>query len=179
MTGAMRTTAGCRSCDPSRKRLGTNAVLVSRTTARELGVQNGDVVEITLNVSTAQRPHLDAAGHGGLFARLALGYGRERAGRVGTGVRVPMPTKFSTANTLRPARRFARRARPRAGNDAKSLVMEGRPIVREANLAEFSKDPGFANQCIATEPPVVQSLYPNPLDEVKKTALHQWGMAID
>ena len=30
-----------------------------------------------------------------------------------------------------------------------------------------------------TEPPVVQSLYPNPLDEAKKTALHQWGMAID
>ena len=29
------------------------------------------------------------------------------------------------------------------------------------------------------EPPVVQSLYPNPLDEAKATALHQWGMTID
>ena len=29
------------------------------------------------------------------------------------------------------------------------------------------------------EPPVVKSLYPNPLDEAKKTAFHQWGMAVD
>jgi len=30
-----------------------------------------------------------------------------------------------------------------------------------------------------TEPPSCSRLYPNPLDEAKKTALHQWGMAID
>jgi molybdopterin-containing oxidoreductase family iron-sulfur binding subunit len=30
-----------------------------------------------------------------------------------------------------------------------------------------------------TEPPIVAPLYPNPLDEEKKTALHQWGMAVD
>ena len=30
-----------------------------------------------------------------------------------------------------------------------------------------------------TEPPIVQSLYPNPLDEAKKKALHQWGLVVD
>jgi len=29
------------------------------------------------------------------------------------------------------------------------------------------------------EPPVVRSLYPNPLDRLKANALHQWGMSID
>jgi Fe-S-cluster-containing dehydrogenase component len=29
------------------------------------------------------------------------------------------------------------------------------------------------------EPPVVAPLYPNPLDEAKKTALHQWGLTVD
>ncbi len=29
------------------------------------------------------------------------------------------------------------------------------------------------------EPPVVKSLYPNPLDEAKKTAMQQWGLAVD
>ena len=29
------------------------------------------------------------------------------------------------------------------------------------------------------EPPVVAPLYPNPLDEAKKTALQQWGLVVD
>ena len=55
--------------DPITKMTWDNAVLVSRKTARELGVQNGDLVEITLERSQRHRPDLDAAGHGGLFAR--------------------------------------------------------------------------------------------------------------
>jgi len=57
--------------------------------------------------------------------------------------------------------------------------MEGRPAVREANLEEFSKNPDFATEMHGTEPPIIAPLYPNPLDEAKKTALHQWGMALD
>ena len=29
------------------------------------------------------------------------------------------------------------------------------------------------------KPPDESPMYPNPLDEAKKTALHQWGMSID
>jgi len=50
--------------------------------------------------------------------------------------------------------------------------------VREANLGNF-QDRVFANEMHGTEPPVVQPLYPNPLDEAKKTALHQWGHGDD
>jgi len=47
--------------------------------------------------------------------------------------------------------------------------MEGRPIVREANLAEFSKDRVLRMKYTATEPrrAVVVS---QPLDAAKKTA---------
>jgi hypothetical protein len=66
--------------DPVTKITWDNAVLVSRKTARELGVANGDVVEISLNGKTSFRPDLDAAGHGGLFARPRARL-RTRAGR--------------------------------------------------------------------------------------------------
>ena len=62
--------------------------------------------------------------------------------------------------------------------------MEGRPIIREATLTEYREfqkhpDGNFAEGFDMEKPPVFESLYPNPLDEAKKTAHHQWGMSID
>ncbi len=165
--------------DPITKLTWDNAVLVSRKTARELGVQNGDVVEITLNGRSVKGPIWTQPGMADYSLGLALGYGREKAGRVGTGVGFNAYEIFSgkyieTGATVRKTGETHTFATTQS-----HWSMEGRPIVREANLAEFSQDPGFANEMHGTEPPVVQSLYPNPLDEAKKTALHQWGMAID
>jgi molybdopterin-containing oxidoreductase family iron-sulfur binding subunit len=165
--------------DPITKLTWDNAVLVSRKTARELGVQNGDVVEITLNGRSVKGPIWTQPGMADYSLGLALGYGRERAGRVGSGVGFNAYQIFNgkyieTGATVRKTGETHTLATTQS-----HWSMEGRPIVREANLAEFSKDPGFANEMHGTEPPVVQSLYPNPLDEAKKTALHQWGMAID
>jgi molybdopterin-containing oxidoreductase family iron-sulfur binding subunit len=165
--------------DPITKLTWDNAVLVSRITARELGVQNGDVVEITLNGRNVKGPIWTQPGMADFSLGLALGYGRERAGRVGTGVGFNAYKIFT-------GRYIETGATVRKTGETYSLVttqdhwsMEGRPAVREANLQEFSKTPDFANEMHGTKPPVVQSLYPNPLDEAKKTALHQWGMAVD
>jgi molybdopterin-containing oxidoreductase family iron-sulfur binding subunit len=57
--------------------------------------------------------------------------------------------------------------------------MEGRPVVREANLEQYRKNPKFADTMKPEEPPVVSPLYPNPLDKTKANGLHQWGMSID
>ncbi len=165
--------------DPVTKLTWDNAVLVSRMTARELGVQNGDAVEVTLNGRSVKGPIWTQPGMADFSLGLALGYGRERAGRVGTGVGFNAYKLFTgkyieTGATVRKTGETHTLATTQS-----HWSMEGRPIVREANLAEFSKDPGFANEMHGAEPPVVQSLYPNPLDEAKKTALHQWGMAID
>jgi len=57
--------------------------------------------------------------------------------------------------------------------------MEGRPIIREANLEQFREHPGFAKKMDAEKPPVNQSLYPNPFDKLKEKAHQQWGMSVD
>jgi molybdopterin-containing oxidoreductase family iron-sulfur binding subunit len=165
--------------DPITKLTWDNAVLVSRKTARELGVQNGDVVEITLNGRNVKGPIWTQPGMADYSLGLALGYGREKAGRVGTGIGFNA-YKIFTGKYIETGATVRKTGETHTFATTQShWSMEGRPIVREANLAEFSKEPGFANEMHGTEPPVVQSLYPNPLDEAKKTALHQWGMAID
>jgi len=67
---------------------------------------------------------------------LALGYGRERAGRVGT-VSASMLTRFSTAN-MSPRARASRRpvVTYTLACTQHHWSMEGRPAVREFNLAE-------------------------------------------
>ena len=65
--------------------------------------------------------------------------------------------------------------------------MEGRPIIREANLEQYQKHPDFAKSLTLHEPPKPKGeqgvwpkpLYPNPFDEAKKSAHHQWGMSVD
>jgi MoCo/4Fe-4S cofactor protein with predicted Tat translocation signal len=166
--------------DPITKITWDNAVLVSRKTARELGVQNGDIVEITLNGRSVRGPIWTQPGMADYSLGLALGYGRERAGRIGTGVGFNAYKIFSgkyieTGATIR-----------KTGGTyliactQNHWSMEGRPAVREANLEEFLKGPDFAQENFhGVEPPIVKSLYPNPLDEAKKTALYQWGLVVD
>jgi MoCo/4Fe-4S cofactor protein with predicted Tat translocation signal len=165
--------------DPVTKITWDNAVLVSRKTARDLGVANGDVVEISLNGKKVSGPIWTQPGMADYSLGLALGYGRERAGRVGTGVGFNAYKIFSgkyieTGATIRKTGEIYLIATTQS-----HWSMEGRPAVREANLAEFSKNPKFAEEMEAKAPPIVAPLYPNPLDEAKKTALHQWGMTVD
>ena len=72
--------------DPITKMTWDNAVLISRKTARELGVANGDLVEISLNGQKVIGPIWTQPGMADYSLGLALGYGREKVGRVGNGV---------------------------------------------------------------------------------------------
>jgi molybdopterin-containing oxidoreductase family iron-sulfur binding subunit len=170
--------------DPVTKMTWDNAVLISRKTARELGVANGDVVEISLNGKTVSGPIWTQPGMADYSLGLALGYGREKAGRVGTGVGFNAYKIFS-------GKYIETGATIRKTGETHVLActqhhwsMEGRPAVREFNLADAveaaeKKENIGEEKFHGVEPPIVKSLYPNPLDEAKKTALHQWGMAID
>jgi MoCo/4Fe-4S cofactor protein with predicted Tat translocation signal len=165
--------------DPITKLTWDNAVLASRKTARELGVQNGDLVEITLNGRSVTGPIWTQPGMADYSLGLALGYGREKAGRVGTGVGFNAYKIFSGKYIETGATIKKTGATHVLATTQSHWSMEGRPAVREANLGEYEKHKDFAKAMQGEEPPVVKSLYPNPLDEAKKTALHQWGMAID
>lgn len=170
--------------DPITKMTWDNAVLVSRKTAKELGVANGDVVEISLNGKSVKGPIWVQPGMADYSLGLALGYGREKAGRVGTGVGFNAYKIFS-------GKYIETGATVKKTGETHVLActqhhwsMEGRPAVREFNLSDAieaaEKNENIAEEKFhGVEPPIVKSLYPNPLDEAKKTALHQWGMTVD
>ena len=176
--------------DPVTKMTWDNAVLVSRQTAKDLGVANGDIVEITLSGRSVKGPIWVQPGMADYSLGLALGYGREKAGRVGTGVGFNAYKIFS-GKYIEPMAQVKKTGETHIlACTQHHWSMEGRPAVREFNWGDVAKDlTGAAGEAPkesvaeekfrGVEPPVVQSLYPNPLDEARKTALHQWGMTID
>jgi molybdopterin-containing oxidoreductase family iron-sulfur binding subunit len=112
---------------------------------------------------------------------LALGYGRENAGRVGSAV------GFNAYLLRTPGQTFASAATVRSTGETYPIActqnhwsMEGRPIIREGNIGQYREHPDFVKNMDGHEPPGGnRPMYPNPLDEAGKKALHQWGMAID
>lgn len=165
--------------DPITKITWDNVVLISRKTAGELALKNGDVVEISLRGKKVQGPVWVQPGMADYSLGLALGYGRAHTGRIGSGVGFNAYQIFSGKYVETGATLSKTGLTHVIATTQAHWSMEGRPAVREANLADFEKDPTFATEMHDKEPPVVASLYPNPLDEEKKTAYQQWGMVVD
>jgi MoCo/4Fe-4S cofactor protein with predicted Tat translocation signal len=167
--------------DPITKMTWDNAVLISRKTARELDVVNGDLVEVTLNGRKVKGPIWTQPGMADYSLGIALGYGRKKAGRIGTGVGFnAYPLRTSTSGYILTGATIRKTGRKYViACTQHHWSMEGRPVVREANLDEFAKHPNFASAMKLEEPPIVAPLYPNPLKEVMPKAHHQWGMSVD
>jgi Fe-S-cluster-containing dehydrogenase component len=112
---------------------------------------------------------------------VAMGYGRTK-GRIAQGVGFNANVLRTAASPfLATGAKFSLTDRThRLALTQEHWAMEGRPIVREANYDLFQKTPNFAKELNIEEPPGGnRSLYTNPLDEIKKSANHQWGMSID
>jgi MoCo/4Fe-4S cofactor protein with predicted Tat translocation signal len=176
--------------DPITKIVWDNVVLVSRKTARELGVENGDVVEVSAGGKTTKGAIWTQPGMADYSLGIALGYGREKVGRVGVGTGFDAYPLYNSKTGYI----ISGASLKKVGGDKYPISctqshwsMEGRAIVREANLEQFKSHPDFADKMNAPVPPRPANhvgewpapIYPNPLDEAKKKALHQWGMAID
>jgi MoCo/4Fe-4S cofactor protein with predicted Tat translocation signal len=189
--------------DPITKITWDNAVLLSAATARELGVltdpkfiernvQNQKFfnfkVDVTLNGRKITGPVWIQPGMADHTVGLALGYGREKTGRVGVGAGFNV-YKLRASDSLY----YATGASVKdTGDNSYELAntqshwsMEGRPVVRETSLEQYRKHPDFAQAMKPEEPKgpdgknVVSPLYPNPLDITKAHGMHQWGMSID
>ncbi len=165
-----------------------NAVLISPATAQHLGLshevawqggENGqvlaDVVELQFQGRKMQAPAWITPGHANDCVTVHLGYGRKRAGRVGTGA------GFS-ANTIRTSDSLwcgsglsvtKTAGRYRLACTQYHHNIEGRTLIRSNTLAGYKKDPQFAQQEFP-DPLKTPSLYPGY--EYKDYA---WGMAID
>jgi len=112
---------------------------------------------------------------------LALGYGRERTGRIGRNAGYSA-YRLRTADAMHyasNAQLTLTGATYQLSTTQSHWSMEGRAPVREANLEDFRKTPDFAPKMDPEKPPSVAPMYPNPFDAAKAKGLHQWGMAID
>ena len=74
--------------DPITKLTWDNAVLLSKSTAKALQVDDGDMVEISVGDRKLQAPVMIAPGHADYSLSLSLGYGRWVVGQGRTGDRV-------------------------------------------------------------------------------------------
>ncbi len=166
-----------------------NAAMMSPTTAQQQGVNNGDVVKLRYEGREVQAPVWIVPGHADGSVTGHLGYGRKRAGRIGTGVgfnayalrTTDKPGSGTSLEITKTGERYAL-----AATQHHNLINEGgrqveeesraalqRGLVRIGTLEEFHHHPNFAQEG-EEERLKNESLYP-PF----KYDGYAWGMAID
>jgi molybdopterin-containing oxidoreductase family iron-sulfur binding subunit len=183
--------------DPLTKITWDNPALVSPKTAESLGVANEDLVRVEQGGRSLELPVSILPGMADNVVALTLGYGRTRAGRVGSGKGFDtFPLRVSTAPD------FGGGATVTKGGGKYSLSatqnhgsMEGRPIVRESTLAELHEKheaKPAAEDAHAPAPHPAPKGIPSPLGVYPQNPPHfslwkehtydqgnQWGMTID
>ncbi|MCA9530174.1 MAG: TAT-variant-translocated molybdopterin oxidoreductase [Myxococcales bacterium] len=165
--------------DPMTKIVWDNAALISYKTRNALGLKNGQRVRLTRAGKTVEIPVWAVPGHADWCVTLNLGWGRKDCGRYGDGTVggggfdvQPLRTSdaFYTATGVKIE------TLPTLYNLVQTQThdtMEGRPIVIDATLDEYKKQPDFASyrSVVPTNGPLWQ--------EVDYSKGHQWGMVFD
>ena len=141
--------------------------------------ENGVVNESVITINGVELPVYVQPGQAAGTISVALGYGREIAGKVGDGVGQNM---FVLSSIERGSKKLWN-----ADADVQTTEktfelalsqthhsMEGRPIVRETTFDKWQLDPASGNELKKEHEKHDVSLYPEP--EFKG---HHWGMAVD
>jgi molybdopterin-containing oxidoreductase family iron-sulfur binding subunit len=165
---------------PMTKLVWDNAVLIGPKMAERLQIASKDVLELELNGKKVTGVAWIQAGHPDNSITAFLGYGRKRAGRVGTGygfdaypLRASSSPWFTTGVQIRKTGDTYNLASTQGMQSMETPDGATRPLVREATLDEYKKEPNFAKE---EEPPKDLTLYPPyPYDK----EMYAWGMAID
>ncbi|MGD0893136.1 MAG: TAT-variant-translocated molybdopterin oxidoreductase, partial [Terracidiphilus sp.] len=180
-----------------------NAAIVSGATLTKLGLEEDDIVELTVNGYKVKAPVIVAPGHPDNSVTVHLGYGREFAGRVGSGagfnaylIRTTAAPFYTTGSIKKvdgkwglaiTKSHYRDDRRPLFSNDGQdhrhtnnSLEADEaigeRGIIRYATLDEYKAHPGFANEGEGHEKTNVDtSLFPN----WDYSTGNAWGMSID
>ena len=165
---------------PMTKLTWDNAVLIGPAMAERLGVKTIDLVELELNGKKVTGPVWIQVGHPDNSVTVFLGYGRKRAGRVGTAqgfdaypLRTSAAPWIATGVTIRKTGEKYVLASTQGYQSMDTPNGDHRPLVRETKLEEYRKEPNFAKE---DEVPKELTLYtPYPYDKED----YAWGMAID
>jgi molybdopterin-containing oxidoreductase family iron-sulfur binding subunit len=177
-----------------------NAAIFSGATLTKLGLEEDDIVELTVQGRKVNAPVIAAPGHPDNSVTVHLGYGREFAGRVGSGAGFNAylirhaDAPFYTTGTVKKLEgkwgvavtkshfqdhRGKTFGQPEGHNnnslEADEAINE-RGIIRYATLDEYKANPGFANEG-ETHPTTDKSntLFPN----WEYNEANAWGMSID
>jgi MoCo/4Fe-4S cofactor protein with predicted Tat translocation signal len=159
-----------------------NAALMSLKTAEGLGLTSEDVVELRLGGRSVKAPVWITPGHADSSVTVHLGYGRTRAGRIGSGagfnaylLRTSDAPWFSgglgvvkTKERMTLACTQDHWTMDRLGREEEQ--QRAKELIRTATLEEYRADPSFAR----SESPDM-TLYP----DIHKYPGHAWGLSID
>jgi molybdopterin-containing oxidoreductase family iron-sulfur binding subunit len=151
-----------------------NAALLSPATAASLGLTNEELIELQYQGRAVTAPVWIMPGHAEDAITVYLGYGRTRAGKVGTGLgfnayslRTADAPWFGSGLTIgRTEERY-----PLASTQMHQSI-EGRDLVRAGTVEQFRTEPDFAQKPDVHRLDI--SLYPK--FEYKDNS---WGMVID
>ncbi|MXX61012.1 MAG: 4Fe-4S dicluster domain-containing protein [Holophagales bacterium] len=158
-----------------------NAALISPATANALGLENEDLVTVASGGRELELPVWQVPGQADNTVTLDLGYGRDFPGRIASAANAEGRAPGRNVYLLRgsEAPDLARGTlSPTGGTYPLAQTqdhhsMEGRPIVREADLDYFETHPDFATA--HSEKPHENSMW----DEWTYQDSPQWGMTID
>jgi molybdopterin-containing oxidoreductase family iron-sulfur binding subunit len=167
---------------PMTKLTWDNAVLIGPKMAERLQIKVEDVVELELNGKKVTGPVWIQAGHPDNSVTVTLGYGRKRAGRVGTAVgfdayalRTSDAPWFATGLQIRKTGDTYKLASTQGYQTMDTPDGGHRPLVRETTLEEYQKQPNFATEEEPEPAPGLTLYKPYPYKEED----YAWGMAID
>jgi molybdopterin-containing oxidoreductase family iron-sulfur binding subunit len=128
--------------DPISKVTWDNYIAISPTTAKEMKLEEGDVVKVTANNYTTELPILLQPGQAQGTISIALGYGRTKAGKVGDEVGKNAFPFYSFVNGTFQAATIAQLEA--VGGDKVVLAQtqthhsyEGRDVIRETTLKQY------------------------------------------
>jgi molybdopterin-containing oxidoreductase family iron-sulfur binding subunit len=163
-----------------------NAALVSPASARKWGVTNGDVVKLSGHGQVVEAPIWIAPGHADNSLTLHLGYGRRRAGHVGTGrgfnayllsttdspwIGSAELQKTGKTYPLATTQHHHIMGKEGEEREEESVSALQRKLVRGATLEEFRKDPTVGREEGEGNGPSIYPPYPY--------TGNAWGMSID
>jgi molybdopterin-containing oxidoreductase family iron-sulfur binding subunit len=160
--------------DPLSKICWDNYLNISAKQAKELDVETGDVIEINKQIKL---PVYIAPGQAYNTVSVALGYGRKECGKVGkdigqnvsTFIRLHHKNRIDYTGNIHLYKTGEKY--PLAMTQTHPS-MEGRPIVKEANLDEWQKDAKAGNH--SHHHYENAGIYKKP-----KFPNHHWGMLVD
>jgi len=176
-----------------------NAAIVSGATLTKLGLEEDNIIEITVAGRKVKAAVIVAPGHPDNSVTVHLGYGRQFAGRVGSGAGFDAylirstDAPFYATGTLakldgtwglaitkshfqdQRGKLFGQQGTGNNSLEADEAIGE-RGIIRYATLDEYKANPGFANEGEGHEKTNVDTtMFPNwPYNEA-----NAWGMSID